>query len=69
MKFLDSFAFSLAEAPAQAIKDGAIAYVCLTVALWVVWRREPMGDLVLDTKSSHFFASEVHPIIGDDSMQ
>jgi len=56
---------SFAEALAQAVEDGAIAYLRLTIAMWIVWRRERMGDFVLGTKGSHFLASEVRPVVGD----
>ena len=56
---------SFAEALAQAVEDGAIAYLRLTIAMWIVWRRERMGDFVLGTEGSHFLASEVRPVVGD----
>ena len=67
-KFLDTFVLSLAEALAHVVKDDGIAYLGLTIAPWVVWRREPVGDLVLDTKSSHFLAGEVRLVVEDNGV-
>ena len=46
-----------------------IAYLSLTIALWVVWRKELVGDLILEIEGSHFLAGEVRSLIGDDGVR
>ena len=62
------FAHSLTEAFAQVIEDSAITNFGLIVALWVVWHRESIGDVILGIEGGYLLGCEVHPVIGDDSV-
>ena len=46
-----------------------IADLSFTIALWIVWYREPMGDLLRGAESSHFTADEVHSVVGYDGVR
>jgi len=65
-KFVNLFAFYLTEALTQVVKDGAITYLSLTIVMRIVWRTEPVGDLVFGTEGSHLLAGVARLIIGDD---
>ena len=67
---LESFSthFSFFALP-QTVKNGVIAYLSFTIALWIVWCWELMSDLVLGPEGSHLFIGDISPVIGDDSMQ
>ena len=46
-----------------------IVGLSLVVALWIVGGREPMGDLVLETKAHHLPSREVASVVGDDDTR
>ena len=46
-----------------------IAYLGLIVALWIIWRREPVDELILGTEGGYFLAGEVRLVIEDDSVR
>ena len=53
---------------AQAIEDGVIFHLSLTITLRIIRLRELMGDLVLGAGSSHLSASEVSSVVGYDGV-
>ena len=61
-KFLYPFVFYLVEVLTQTVKNGVIAYLSLTITLWIVWCREPVGDLVVGTEGSHLFLVKFVPL-------
>jgi len=45
-----------------------IAYLGLTIALWVIWCRESVGDLIFGIEGCHFLAGEVYPVVRNDGV-
>ena len=52
----------------EAVKDGAIVDLGLTIALKIVGSREPVGDLVLKVEVGHLLAGKVYPIVGNNGV-
>jgi len=40
----------------------------LSVVSWVIWRREPVDNLIFGTESGYLFAGELRPVIKNDGM-
>ena len=68
-KLFDSFAFRFTEALAQPIENDVIDDLSLAVALRVVWREEPIGDLVLGAEGNNLPIGDVCPVVGYDGVQ
>ena len=68
-KFLHPHTFCFVESLTQAVKNSAVAYFSLAIALWIVRDRELVDDFILGAKVPHLPAREIGLVIGDDDMR
>ena len=67
-KFLDPFAFCSVQTFTQAIKNGMIADLSLTIAFRIIGCGESIDDLIISTEAGHLHASEVCLVVGDNGV-
>ena len=53
----------------QAVENGAIANLGLTIASRIVGSGEPASDLILRAEVGHLLAGKLCPIIGDNGVR